>query len=54
VRFGFRKEIQRPVFEPYAREVFEETLEWIAAHGIFADGAMGSGNYKQAVMTAVT
>jgi hypothetical protein len=41
---------ERLVFERYSKEVFEETFEWIAAHGIFADGAMGSGRYEQAVL----
>jgi hypothetical protein len=42
---------ERLVFEPYTKEVYEETFKWIADHGIFADSAMGSGNYEQ-VMAA--
>ena len=29
---------ERMVFEPYTKEVFEETFRWIAERGIFADG----------------
>ena len=42
---------ERIVFEPYTREAFEESFRWIADHGIFADGQMGSGRYEQAVLT---
>jgi hypothetical protein len=41
---------ERLVFERYSKQVYEETFEWIAQHGIFADGAMGDGNYEQAVL----
>jgi hypothetical protein len=44
---------ERLVFERYSKEVFEETFEWIAAHGIFAEGAMGSGRYEEAVLISV-
>src|SRR5256886_1734007 len=43
---------ERPVFEPYTKEVYEETFKWIADHGIFADSGMGSGNYEDAVIAA--
>jgi hypothetical protein len=42
---------ERLVFEPYTKEVYEETFRWIADHGIFADSGMGSGTYEQAVIT---
>ena len=42
---------ERLVFEPYTREAFTESREWIAAHGIFAPGEMGSGNYEEAVLS---
>jgi hypothetical protein len=42
---------ERLVFEPYTKEVFEETFEWIAAHGIFADGGPGACRYEQAILT---
>jgi hypothetical protein len=43
---------ERLVFERYSKKVYEETLGWIAQHGIFTDGAMGSGNYEDAVLIA--
>jgi ABC-type nitrate/sulfonate/bicarbonate transport system substrate-binding protein len=42
---------ERLVFEPYSREVYEETFRWIADHGIFADSGMGSGKYENAVIS---
>ncbi|MEI7804029.1 MAG: hypothetical protein WCI56_01740 [Hyphomicrobiales bacterium] len=42
---------ERLVFEPYTKEVFEESREWIASHGIFADGNMGTGKYEQATVS---
>ena len=41
---------ERIVFEPYTKEVFDETFRWIAEHGIFADSGMGSGRYEDAVV----
>ena len=43
---------ERLVFEPYTKEVYEETFRWIADHGIFADGGMGTGCYEDAVISA--
>lgn len=40
---------ERIVFEPYSKEVFEESFGWIERHGIFGEGAMGSGKYEDAV-----
>src|SRR4030081_3693092 len=42
---------ERLVFEPYTKEVYEETFRWIADHGIFADTGMGAGRYEEAVLT---
>jgi ABC-type nitrate/sulfonate/bicarbonate transport system substrate-binding protein len=42
---------ERIVFEPYTKEVFDETVRWIAEHQIFADGAMGSCQYEQSIAT---
>ena len=42
---------ERIVFEPYSKEVFEQSFEWIAQHGIFESGSMGSGRYDQSVVT---
>lgn len=41
---------ERIVFEPYTREVFDESREWVAAHDIFPDGNLGSGDYGQATI----
>src|SRR5512145_2536951 len=41
---------ERIVFEPYTREVFDETFRWIAERGIFADGGMGSCDYDTSVV----
>ena len=42
---------ERLVFEPYTKEVYEESFEWIAAHGIFPEGKMGSGQYERATLS---
>jgi hypothetical protein len=42
---------ERIVFEPYSKEVFEQSFEWIAQHGIFESGSMGAGSYDQAIVT---
>ncbi len=39
---------ERIVFEPYSREMFDESRVWIAERGIFDEG-LGSLNYDQAV-----
>jgi len=41
---------ERLVFEPYTKEVYEETFRWTAERGIFADTGMGSGVYEDAVI----
>jgi hypothetical protein len=42
---------ERLVFEPYTKEVYEETFKWIADHGIFADSGMGKGRYEDATFS---
>ena len=42
---------ERIVFEPYSKEVFEESFQWIAEHAIFPEGQMGSGVYEQATVS---
>jgi hypothetical protein len=42
---------ERIVFEPYTKEVFDQTFQWIAEHGIFPDGGMGACQYEQAIAT---
>jgi ABC-type nitrate/sulfonate/bicarbonate transport system substrate-binding protein len=44
---------ERLVFEPYTKEVFDETFAWIAARKIFPEGGMGSGVYEEAVIAAL-
>jgi hypothetical protein len=41
---------ERMVFEPYTREAFEDSFNWIKEHEIF-DGEMGSGSYEESVVT---
>lgn len=42
---------ERLVFEPYTKEVFDETFKWIADRGIFADTGLGSQDYTSSVVT---
>ena len=42
---------ERIVFEPYSKELYDESFSWIAAHEIFAKGDMGSGNYERSVVS---
>ncbi|MGH9809030.1 MAG: ABC transporter substrate-binding protein [Terriglobia bacterium] len=42
---------ERIVFEPYSREVYQQSFDWIEQHGIFAEGQMGTGNYDQATVS---
>ena len=42
---------ERIVFEPYTKEVFEESFRWIAERNIFPEGGMGSGRYEDSVVS---
>ena len=42
---------ERIVFEPYSKQVFEESFAWIAERGIFEPGKMGAGRYEDAAVT---
>lgn len=42
---------ERLVFEPYTKDVFEKSFEWIAEHAIFPEGTMGSGKYEDACVS---
>ena len=42
---------ERIVFEPYSREVFDASFQWIAERGIFEAGTMGAGRYEDAVIS---
>jgi ABC-type nitrate/sulfonate/bicarbonate transport system substrate-binding protein len=44
---------ERIVFEPYTKEMFEDSHRWIAEREIFPDG-MGSGQYENAVISFST
>jgi len=44
---------ERLVFEPYTKEVFEESRAWIADHHIFAADSMGSGPYEKATLSLI-
>ena len=41
---------ERIVFEPYSREVFDDSREWIKEHGIFDGGDLGAKAYDSAVV----
>ena len=42
---------ERIVFEPYTREVYEESFQWIREHEIFAEGTMGACEYDRAAVS---
>jgi hypothetical protein len=42
---------ERLVFEPYTKEAHTQTFDWIARHGIFAEGGMGHRGYEDSVMS---
>ncbi len=42
---------ERIVFEPYTKEAYEESFEWIRDHGIFEQGKMGEASYEKACVT---
>jgi len=43
---------ERIVFEPYSREIFENSQQWIAERGIFEDGNLGDRDYSEAIVSA--
>ncbi len=42
---------ERIVFEPYTKQVFEESRKWIAERGIFPDGNLGSNDYEHSIVS---
>jgi ABC-type nitrate/sulfonate/bicarbonate transport system substrate-binding protein len=44
---------ERLVFEPYTKEVYEESFEWIVSHQIFPEGGMGNAHYERATLSLV-
>jgi hypothetical protein len=41
---------ERIVFEPYSREIFEDSRTWIAEHGIIEGNDLGAKAYDNAVV----
>jgi NitT/TauT family transport system substrate-binding protein len=41
---------ERLVFEPYTREVFEQTHRWVMLHDLFPDGQISELDYQAAVV----
>jgi ABC-type nitrate/sulfonate/bicarbonate transport system substrate-binding protein len=42
---------ERIVFEPYTKDVYDQSFAWIAQHELFEAGGMGAGKYEDAVVT---
>jgi hypothetical protein len=42
---------ERIVFEPYSKEMFEDSFAWIREREIFAENEMGMGRYEDAVVS---
>ena len=45
---------ERIVFEPYTREVFDDSFRWIREHKIFEPDGMGAGKYEDACVSLAT
>lgn len=45
---------ERIVFEPYEMEVFDNMIQWVSEHHIFAGGSLGSKRYEQSVLRLVS
>jgi hypothetical protein len=45
---------ERLVFEPYGREAYEESFDWIRRHAIFEPERMGAGKYEDAAVSFAT
>ena len=43
---------ERIVFEPYSREMFTHSQQWISEHKIFQDGNLGTRKYSEAIVSA--
>ena len=42
---------ERIVFEPYTKEVFEDSFKWVREHKIFEPAEMGAGRYEEACVS---
>lgn len=45
---------ERVVFEPYTKEVYEQSFEWIGQRRIFGQGEMGRGDYDEATVSCAS
>ena len=45
---------ERIVFEPYTKELFDQTFKWIADRGIFEETVMGTCNFEGAAVTCAS
>jgi hypothetical protein len=43
---------ERIVFEPYSKEIFENTFRWVGEREIFGNASMGHGRYEEAIFPA--
>ena len=42
---------ERVVFEPYTKEMFDDSFRWIGERKLFEPGTMGAGDYQNAVVS---
>ena len=42
---------ERIIFEPYSKQAFEQSFDWISRRAIFEADKMGSGQYEEAVIS---
>jgi len=42
---------ERIVFEPYTKEVYEDSFKWIRERNIFEPGSMGAGSYEESCVS---
>ncbi len=42
---------ERIVFEPYSKEIFERTFQWVGEREIFKNTSMGHGRYEDAIFS---
>lgn len=45
---------ERIVFEPYTRDAFEDSQQWIGEREIFEDGNLGHRSYEESILTLAT
>jgi hypothetical protein len=42
---------ERIVFEPYSKEIFQESQDWIAERDIFEGGDLGGRDYEHSILS---